>query len=178
MVARSPSIRARLLVLAICWAIIGGFGTCGSAVLLIPAWQVANGGGHTGTFTLTEPTSCDRYQPPRQRCGWFGDFVSHDRKAVRRHIELAGGLARGAKIGDTLRASDTGSLAQIYRTTDRRSWKRGAGFLAGFSAFFMVGMLILLPWSRWLGASHPPRGAAGGTPTRSSRASFPGCDGD
>lgn len=142
--------RARLRVVAIAWVIIGGFGTCGATVLLIPAWQAAHGGGHTGIFTLTEPMSCDRYQPPRQRCGWFGDFVSDDGTVVRRHMELSGGLPPGAKIGDTLRARDTGSLAQIYQETVSKGWKTPAGLLAAFMGAFILGIILLEPWS-WRG---------------------------
>ena len=139
-------IPAPQLVVAIAALIIGGSGICGATVLLIPTWQAAHGAGHTGILTLTEPLSCDRYQPPRQRCGWFGDFVSDDGTVVRRHMELDGGLPPGAKIGDTMRARDTGSLAQIYQEIDTQGWKNDAGFLAAFSGAFMLGIILLEPW--------------------------------
>ena len=148
MLATPPNMHARRLVVAIGMLVIGGFGILGASVLTVPAWQAAHGGGHTGTFTLTEPMSCDRYQPPRQRCGWFGDFVSDDGTVVRRHKELHGGLPPGATIGETLPARDTGSLAQIYQGTDTQGWKNPAGFLAGFAGAFLLGIILLLPWLR------------------------------
>jgi hypothetical protein len=158
--SRTPPPASPLLIaIAIVWVIIGGFGACGSAILLVPAWQAARGSGHTGTFTLTEPLSCDRNQPPRQRCGWFGDFVSDDSAVVRRHLELDGGLPPGAKIGDTVRARDAGSLAQIYQETDTQGWKTAAGFLAAFSGAFMLGTLVLEPW--WWRARLRQRRARG-----------------
>ena len=135
-----------LIIIAIGWVIVGGCGACGSTVMLVSAWQAAHGIGHTGTFTLTEPMSCDHNPPPRHRCGWFGAFVSDDGTVVRRHMELDGGLPPGGRIGDTVRARDSGSLAQIYQETDTQGWKTSAGFLAAFLGAFMVGMLPLEPW--------------------------------
>jgi hypothetical protein len=145
---KPPNVRARLMVVAIGWMTIGAIGACGSGFMLVPDWQAAHGGGVTGTFTLTEPLSCDRYQPPRQRCGWFGDFRSVDGKTVRRDMELAGGLPPGAQVGDTVPARDTGSLTAIYQGNDSQSWRLSAGFLAAFSAAFLVGTVLLQPW-RW-----------------------------
>ncbi|GAA1791861.1 hypothetical protein HC028_01300 [Planosporangium flavigriseum] len=121
----------------------------GGLVLTVPEWRAAHGAGRTGTFTLTEPMSCDRWQPPRQRCGWFGDFVSDDGKVVRQGMELDGGLPPGAKVGDTLEARDTGSLAQIYPLKAAPSWKGSAGFAAGGFGICLVCLLVLQPWSRF-----------------------------
>lgn len=129
----------------------GGLGTVGAAVLTIPAWRAAHGGGTTGTFTLVEPISCDRWPPPRQRCGWFGDFVSDDGTIVRRDMELDGGLPPGGVVGDSLRARDTGSLAQIY-PEGGQGWMLSAKFLAGSVTALTVGVALLRPWSwrrRW-----------------------------
>ncbi|GAB3834851.1 hypothetical protein ACFPIJ_11005 [Dactylosporangium cerinum] len=46
-------------------AVFGGLGTVGAAVLTVPTWRAAHGYGTTGTFTLTDPISCDRWSPPR-----------------------------------------------------------------------------------------------------------------
>lgn len=142
-----PTMRVRLMVVAIGWVVIGGIGACGSGFLLVPDWRAAHGGGVTGTFTLTEPTGCDRYEPPRQRCGWFGDFRGDDGRTVRRDKELARGLPPGAQVGDTIPARDTGSRTEIYQVNDRRGWQSTAGFFAAFSAAFLLGMLMLQPWS-------------------------------
>lgn len=144
---RPSGIRVRVLILAIGMVIIGAFGVAGSALLLVPAWHAAHGGGVTGTFTLTEPNGCDRWQPPRQRCGWFGDFRSDDGKTVRQDRELAGGLPPGAQVGDTVPARDTGSLTQIYQGDDHQGWQVPAGFLAAFSAAFLLGIALLQPWT-------------------------------
>lgn len=145
--SKAPDMRLRLRVVAIGWVIIGAIGACCAGFALVPDMRAAHGGGVTGRFTLTEPQGCDRYQPPRQRCGWFGDFISDDGKTVRQHMDLAGGLPPGAQVGDTLAARDTGSLATIYPVDDRRTWRMTAGFLAGFSGAFLVGMVVLEPWS-------------------------------
>ncbi|WP_433207088.1 hypothetical protein ACQP00_40700 [Dactylosporangium sp. CS-047395] len=133
--------------MAIGMLIIGGIGFAGSAVLAVPAWRAAHGGGRAGTFTLTEAMSCDRNPPPRQRCGWFGDFTGDDGTVVRRHYELAEGLPPGSKVGDTVAARDTGSLTQIYRAGDTQAWKAPAGSLAAFASALVLGLLLLAPWS-------------------------------
>lgn len=142
-------IRVTVVIVASVLVVVGGFGSAGAAALTIPAWRAAHGAGSTGTFTLTEPISCDRWPPPRQRCGWFGDFVSDDGTVVRRRMELAGGLSPGSAVGDSLRARDTGSLAQIYPETGGQGWMLSAKFLAGFGAAFIVGIVLLRPWSWW-----------------------------
>lgn len=156
--ARS-SLRTRLLVVAVAFVVIGCIMGVGSLTMLVPDWRAAHGGGRTGTFTLTEPMSCDRNPPPRQRCGWFGDFVSDDGTVVRRDKELAGGLPDGASAGDTVDARDTGSRTEIYPLTDRSTWKQSAGFAAlGFGAG-LIGLLALEPWSwrrRWRERARRP----------------------
>jgi hypothetical protein len=138
--------RRRLVAAAM--LVIGGVGICGAGVLFEPAWQAAHGGGRLGAFTLTEAMTCDRYQPPQQRCGWFGDFVSDDGTVVRHHMELNGGLPAGARIGDTVRARDTGGHSGVFREGDTGAWKNPAIFLAGFSGAFIVGVVLLVPWRR------------------------------
>jgi hypothetical protein len=138
----------RLLPVAIGWVILGGVMAVGGLILTVPQWRAAHGEGRTGTFTLTEPTSCDRYSPPRQRCGWFGDFVSSDGTVVRRRFELAGGLPPGAQIGNTIPARDTGSFTVIYPLTGTPSWTTPAGFAAAGFGACLVGLLILRPWPR------------------------------
>ncbi|WP_433292938.1 hypothetical protein ACQP2F_29350 [Actinoplanes sp. CA-030573] len=144
--------RTRLLVVAAFFVVIGCTIGVGSLTMLVPDWRAAHGGGRTGTFTLTEPMSCDRWPPPRQRCGWFGDFVSDDGTVVRRDMELAGGLPAGASAGDTVGARDTGSPTAIYLLTDRSTWKSSAGFAALGLGAGLAGLLALEPWSwrrRW-----------------------------
>jgi hypothetical protein len=142
-----PTLRVRLRVVAIAWVIIGAIGACGTGFMLVPDWRAAHGGGVTGTFALTEPMGCDRLKPPRQRCGWFGDFRSDDGQTIRAHMELSGGLPAGAQVGDTLAARDTGSLAQIYQIDDSRSWRSSAGFFAAFFGGFVIGIALLQPWT-------------------------------
>lgn len=155
--------RLRLRIVAIGALIIGGIGACSSAVQLVPAWQAAHGGGVAGTFTLTEPIGCDRYEPPRQRCGWFGDFRSDDGRTVRRRLELAGGLPPGAPVGATVPARDTGSRTEIFQADDRESWRSWADFLAVSSGVFLFALALLEPWS-WRDRlrSRGPRSDAAG----------------
>jgi hypothetical protein len=153
----------RLMVVAIVAVVVGSCGMVGSALMLAPAWSAAHGGGVAGTFTLTEAMSCDRYEPPRQRCGWFGDFHGDDGRTVR-HRELAGGLPPGARAGDTVAARDAGSPTQIYRAGDTGGWRSPAGFLALFTVVFVIGFAVLRPW-RWARlrtfSSTPPPGSGG-----------------
>lgn len=144
---RRPNMRLRLMNIMIVWVIVSGVIVLGSATMLVPAWRAAHGGGVTGTFTLTEAMSCDRWQPPRQRCGWFGDFRSADGRTVRHRLELADGLPPGARVGDTIAALDTGSSAQAYRLGDRDAWRSPAGFLGIGLIPLTIGLLVLQPWS-------------------------------
>jgi len=141
--------RSRRLIVAIGFVVLGTFGSCGAVMLAVPAWRAAHQGGRVGTFTLTEAGQCDRYPPPRQRCGWFGDFVSDDGEVVKRHRELAGGLPPGAKVGDTVPARDTGSFTEIYQLSDRNAWHQDFGFVAAFISMTIAGILLLKPWSWW-----------------------------
>jgi hypothetical protein len=134
----------RLTVIAVGWVIIGGIMMCGSGFMLITAWKASHGRGATGTFTLTQLDGCDRYQPPRQRCAWWGDFRSDDGRTIVRHTILDG-LQPGAQVGDTVRARDV--ARQIFRIDDTQSWRESAAFLAVSSAVFLVGVLVLKPWT-------------------------------
>jgi hypothetical protein len=137
--------------------IVAGAVTAGLATLTVPAWRAAHGEGVVGTFTLKEPLSCDRLEPPQQRCGWFGDFVSDDGTVERRRMELHGGLPRGAKIGDTLRARDAGSRTQIYpESGETVSWKPYALALAITSLVAIVSFVIVQPWS-WITSARRRR---------------------
>jgi hypothetical protein len=146
-----PNLRLRLKILAIGWVVIGGFGACLAGLALVPDLRAAHGDGVTGRFTLTEPQTCDRYEPPRQRCGWFGDFLGEDGRTVRRHMDLNGGLPPGARVGDTVAARDAGSPAAVYPVEGSDAWRLTAGVFAGFSGAFVVGLVLLLPrsWRRW-----------------------------
>jgi hypothetical protein len=93
---KPPDMRRRVMVVAIGWVIIGAVGACLTGLSLVSDARAACGGGITGTFTLTEPNGCDRFQPPAQRCGWFGDFRGDDGKTVRTGVELAGATAGGS----------------------------------------------------------------------------------
>jgi hypothetical protein len=135
----------RMLV-AVGALIIGSMIFVGSIVITVSAWLAAHGAGRSGTFTLTEPLGCKPYEPPRLRCGWFGDFTSDDGTVTRRHMELFPQLRYRAAAGQTLRARDTGSLAQIYQEGDTQSWKGDLLFVAGGLAAIAVGILLLEPW--------------------------------
>ncbi|XVV12952.1 hypothetical protein ACQP2X_00935 [Actinoplanes sp. CA-131856] len=130
------------------WVVIGAVVGAGSLTMLVPDVRAAHGEGRVGTFTLTEPMSCDRWEPPRQRCGWFGDFVSDDGRDVRTDMELSGGLPDGARTGDVIAARDTGSQTAIYPLTGDQSWKQAAAFAALGLTACLAGLLTLRPWSR------------------------------
>jgi hypothetical protein len=137
--------RTMRMVLPVAMLVIGGIGTFGSAVQAIPAWRAAHGQGRVGAFTLTEPQSCDRYAPPKRRCGWFGDFVSSDGTEVFHRRELGGGLPPGGKAGDQVPARN-GGWSQIYQLSDRHAWKKPATFLAVFAGVFVAGLILVRPW--------------------------------
>jgi hypothetical protein len=144
---KPPNMRRRLMVVAIGWVIIGALGACLAGLELVPDVRAARGDGITGTFTLTEPDGCDRLQPPKQRCSWFGDFRGDNGKTVHAGVELAGGLPPGAQAGDTVAARDAGDPSAVYRADDRHTWQLTAVFFALFSGAFLVGLLVLQPWT-------------------------------
>jgi hypothetical protein len=143
---KPPDMRRRLMVVAIGWVIFGAFGSCLAGFSLVPDVRAARGGGVTGTFTLTEPDGCDRFEPPKQRCGWFGDFRSDDGKTVHIRMYLEG-LPSTAQVGDTVAAREVGDPKTVYRADDRDTWQLTALFFAGFSAVFLIGLLLLQPWT-------------------------------
>jgi hypothetical protein len=102
--------------------------------------------------------------PPKQRCGWFGDFISDDRAVVKHNVELAGGLPPGAKTADSVRARSAGSHNTVYRDRDTTSWQTDAMFLGLFSGALLLGItltIILNRLSRRDGAAGGPPGQAG-----------------
>ncbi|WP_327007595.1 hypothetical protein OHA72_10185 [Dactylosporangium sp. NBC_01737] len=125
------------------------FGVIGMLVLMasfVLSWQQApHGGGRTGTFTLTEFKGCDRFKPPEQRCGWYGDFISDDGAVVRSRQELVGGLPKGAQAGETLRTRDVGSPGLIYQLDDAESSGQTVDFVAVVTAMFVVGLALSRP---------------------------------
>jgi hypothetical protein len=130
----------------ICFLVFGAIGMLVLMASVVPAWQATHGGGRTGTFTLTEFTACDRWEPPKQRCGWYGDFVSDDGTVVRSRQELVGGLPKGAQAGETLRARDVGSPGLIYQLDDTARFDQTVDFLTGFTAIFVFGLVVTRPW--------------------------------
>lgn len=149
---RPPTVRVRVLVVAIAWVIVGALGACLSGLILVPDVRAARGGGVTGIFMLTEPNGCDRYPPPKQRCGWFGNFRSDDGKIVLKDVELAGGLPPGAQVGDTVPARDVGYSNAVYQVNDHQTWQLSAVIFAAFCTAFLVGIVLLRPWTwrSWL----------------------------
>jgi hypothetical protein len=118
----------------------------GVETLAVPGWKAAHGGGVVGTYTLKEALGCDRYEPPRQRCGWFGDFLSDDGTVERRDMEFSGGLPKGAKVGDTRRARYTGSRTVIYPESGPVTWKPYALTLVIASLVAIVSFVLVEPW--------------------------------
>ena len=139
--------RAVVLVVPIAGVIFGALGMCGAGSMLVPDLRADRGHGVVGTLTLTEPNGCDSYQPPKQRCGWFGTFQSGDGQTRKRNMELNGGLPPGAQLGDQIAARDAGDPNGVYRLDDHQTWRVSAVILAGFSAAFLVGLALLQPWT-------------------------------
>lgn len=139
--------RAVIRVVAIVGVIFGALGACAAGSMLVPDLRADRGYGVVGTITLTETDGCDHYPPPKQRCDWFGDFHSGDDKVVERDVELNGGLPAGAQVGDTIAARDAGDPNGVYRVDDHQTWQVSAVILTGFSAGFLVGLVLLQPWT-------------------------------
>lgn len=132
--------------MGICFLVLGVIGMLVLMASLVQSWQALHGGDRTGTFTLTEFTGCDRFKPPEQRCGWYGDFVSDDGTVVRSRQELVGGLPKGAQAGETLRTRDVGIPGLIYQLDDTESSGQTVGFIAVVAAMFAVGLALSRPW--------------------------------
>ncbi|GAA3247767.1 hypothetical protein ACFO1B_38900 [Dactylosporangium siamense] len=122
MLVRWYSPPALRLFVGICFLVFGAIGMLVLMASVVPSWQATHGGGRTGTLTLTEFKGCNRFEPPKQRCGWYGDFVSDDGTVVDSRQRLVGGLPKGAKAGETLRARDVGTPGQIYQLDDTESF--------------------------------------------------------
>ena len=62
-------------------------------------------------------------------------------------MELNGGLRPGAQVGDTVAARDAGDPNGVYRLDDHQTWQLSAVVVAGFCAAFLVGLVLLQPWT-------------------------------
>jgi hypothetical protein len=146
-----PALR---IFVGVCFLAVGAIGPLALMASVVLAWQAHQHGDRVGTLTLTEFTGCDRFKPPQQRCGWYGDFVSDDGAVVRRHQELVGGLPKGAQAGETLRARDVGVPGLIYRLDDTGRPGRTADldFFAVCTGMFVIGLALTRPgrFGAWL----------------------------
>ncbi len=140
-------------LVGICFLVLGAMGTLVLMTSFVLARQTPYDGGRTGTFTLTEFTGCDRFKPPEQRCGWYGDFVSDDGAVVRSRQELVGGLPKGAQAGETLHTRDIGLSGLIYPLDyEPEGFSQAIDFGILVTAMFVIGLALSRPWrfKAWL----------------------------
>lgn len=98
------------------------------SVELPAAIRAARGHGRIGTFAVTYH-SCGRYT-----CTWQGDFISNDGTDMRRKVDYTGSPPSGTKVGDRIRAIDTGSF-EVYQYPGSLHWLLDL-FLIAFGCAF------------------------------------------
>ena len=74
------------------------------------------------------------------------NFASDDGAVVRGRQELVGGLPKGAQAGEMLRTRDVGTPGLIYQLDDTERFGQTVDFLGGFTAVFVVGLIVTRPW--------------------------------
>ena len=115
-------------------ALVLALGCTGLAVVDIgPAVRAAAGHGTPGTIVLTR-TDCRGAS-----CDWFGDFTSDDGSIVSPDAAMQEGVPDGAKVGDRLRALDTGARDGVYPERGSTEWV----FLV---LYLVAGLVVIAAW--------------------------------
>jgi tetratricopeptide (TPR) repeat protein len=115
-------------------ALVVGLACAGfSASDLGPAVRASNGDGTPGTIVLT------RQECTPRSCSWFGDFTSDDGTLARTDAAMQEGVPADAKVGDRLRAIDTGASDGVFPPTGSTEWML-------ILIFLVVGVVLLLGW--------------------------------
>jgi len=117
--------------LAVLFAVLGGMDTG-------PAWHAWHGEGRRG-WAVAEVLTCDK------TCSWTGSFRSDDGAVVRADVWIWD-PPDGARVGDRVRALDTGDRTAVFEESGdgaRREWWLAFGFLA-------FGVLYLVWWLGWV----------------------------
>jgi tetratricopeptide (TPR) repeat protein len=113
-------------------ALVVGLGCTGLAAVDIgPAVRAATGNGSPGTIVLT------REDCVAGNCDWYGDFTSDDGSVVFTDAAMQEGVPAGAKVGDRLRALDTGARDGVYPASGSSEW-------IYISVFLVVGVILIL----------------------------------
>jgi hypothetical protein len=102
-----------------------------------PSWRAAHGGGRVGTLRL-DSRSCRSHT-----CTWQGQFRSDDGTILRPDVLMHDGVARSARVGDEIRARDTGDRTGVFALTGSTGWMDNAAIL-GVSIGYLIG------WALWL----------------------------
>ncbi|MBO0867039.1 MAG: hypothetical protein J2P15_00600 [Micromonosporaceae bacterium] len=100
-----------------------------------PAVRAGLGDGRAGTLHLTQKTCLPH------SCSWFGTFRSDDGTEVRSHVLMQDYPPGGAKVGDDIRARDTGDRSGVFAETGSRAWLFMA-FLAVLSGGYLIGSTV------------------------------------
>jgi hypothetical protein len=115
-------------------ALVVGLGCTGLAATDIgPAVRAASGHGNPGTIVLT------RQDCQANSCDWFGDFTSDDGTVVFPDAAMQEGVPANAKVGDRLRALDTGARDGVYPVAGSTEW-------IYISLFLVVGVILVIGW--------------------------------
>jgi hypothetical protein len=133
----------------------------GGSSMLLPAWQATHGHGVAGTFTVDQSDTC--YKP----CSGYGIFRSDDGTIVM-DAYLDQAFIGEVHAGDVVRVRYAHALGRsdLFREDDLDAWHLPAVF-AGVGAFaFLVGLLVIQPWT-WVRRRRPlqPDPGRGGPPS-------------
>jgi len=94
-------------------------------------WPAAHGGGRPGVLLL-QSKSC------RKSCTWHGRFRSDDGAVVRESVMMSDHVPADARVGDQLRARDTGNRSFVFAASGSFDWW-GSLVMAALAVLYLLG---------------------------------------
>jgi hypothetical protein len=111
-------------------------------------WPAAHGGGRPGTLLL-QSGHCRK-----GHCTWSGQFRSDDGRIIRDSVLMRDGVPAGARVGDRVRARDTGNRGFVFAEYGSSAWRDDIPGFVLLSVYLLGwGACIFIQIRGWRAAS-------------------------